>query len=439
MHHGSDSDARDRRFKLKIRHVILASLIAMLAAAILYIGIVSTGANRRLEALRAAGQPTTLAELTMLNKLPMGVENAAPVYQRAFAAFVPPQDPNLPCVGKMGKTPERGAVLPEETTQAIADCLVANAPCLALLHEAAGIATCRYDYDYAKGFPDYSGLRSCARLLMLATISDASRGDADGAIARFKDGLGLADSLAKEPFLIAHLVRLACAHVAVTGLERALSATAFTDRQLQDLDEALTATAGRFDLAQVLTTERCLMIECVRDPSLTGMGGGPTRVLTLPGLRSQGLVDILDYMGACVEAAGLPPTQRGARFREIDEEMNNLSMFHVTIKMLAPALIRVTELDSRTCTHLDSARTALAIERYRLATGDVPEQLTDLVPKYLGEVPIDPFDGRPIRYRRTEPGYRLWSIMDDGQDNGGKEKDEVGKGEPYDLCFVVVR
>jgi len=169
------------------------------------------------------------------------------------------------------------------------------------------------------------------------------------------------------------------------------------------------------------------------------MAGAPTRVLTLPGLRSQGLVDILDYMGACVEAAALPPTQRGARFREIDEQMNNLSMFHFTIKMLAPALIRVAELDSRTCAHLDSARTALAIERYRLANGKLPEQLTDLVPKYLGEVPLDPFDGRPIRYRRTEPGYRLWSVMEDGQDNSGKERDEVGKGEPYDQCFAVVR
>ncbi|MEN6424511.1 MAG: hypothetical protein ABFE13_04055 [Phycisphaerales bacterium] len=439
VHHGNDSSNRDERFKLKIRHVVLAVFVALLGAAILYVGIISSGANRRLEALRAAGQPTTFAELALLNKLPMGVENAAPVYERAFAAFVPPQDSNLPYVGKAGYTPERGVVLPEPTTRAIADCLAANTPCLALLHEAAGIATCRYDYDYTKGFPDLSSVRSCARLLMLAAISNAVAGDADGAIARIQDGLRLADSLEKEPFLIAHLIRLAGTGIAITGLERTLSATTFTDQQLKDLDEAVALTAGKLDLAQVFVTERCFMIESVRNPALMGAGGAQTRVLTLPGLRSQGLVDILDYMGACVEAASLPHTQRGARFREIGTKMDNLSMLHIAVKMLAPALTRIADLDSRTCAHLDLARTALAMERYRLAQGRPPEQLADLVPDYLQQVPIDPFDGQPIRYRRTEPGYILYSIMEDGQDNGGKEKEQVGKGQPHDLCFIVTR
>jgi hypothetical protein len=109
------------------------------------------------------------------------------------------------------------------------------------------------------------------------------------------------------------------------------------------------------------------------------------------------------------------------------------------VKQLAPATLRISQLDSRGRAHLDLARTALAIERYRLATGSIPGQLADLVPKYLEQIPIDPFDGQPIRYRRTEPGYLLYSVTDDGKDNGGKERDDVAKGEPYDLCFIVKR
>ena len=43
------------------------------------------------------------------------------------------------------------------------------------------------------------------------------------------------------------------------------------------------------------------------------------------------------------------------------------------------------------------ARTALAIQRYRLATGRLPASLEELVPRYIKDVPIDPFDGRPSR------------------------------------------
>jgi hypothetical protein len=55
------------------------------------------------------------------------------------------------------------------------------------------------------------------------------------------------------------------------------------------------------------------------------------------------------------------------------------------------------------------------------------------------EVPIDPFDGQPVRYRCTDPGYVLYSILEDGQDNGGRERGDVQSGEPYDWCFIVTR
>jgi len=54
-------------------------------------------------------------------------------------------------------------------------------------------------------------------------------------------------------------------------------------------------------------------------------------------------------------------------------------------------------------------------------------------------VPVDPFDGRPIRYRRTDPGYLLYSVDTDGQDHGGRERSDAQQGEPYDWCFIVTR
>jgi len=435
MHHDSDG-----RFKLKIRHIILGVFAALLAAAILYLALLGSGANRRLEALRAAGQPTSLAELALRNKLPMGMENAAPIYESAFAAYVAPsEDVNVPYVSKQAKDPERGTRFSEPVAKVVTDYLAANEVCLARLHEAAGIATCRYDYDYRQGYPRLSDLRFCVLLLKLAAVYHANQGDGDAVVRCLEDTLRLGDSLEKEPMLIAYLVHIAGTAVAISGFQSVLSITSLTDSQLRDADAAFAETDGKIDLAQALVGERCYSIEYLRDPSLAGTAGPAAAILKSPGIKSRGIIDILDYMEDCIEAAGRPPVERLARFRQIEKRIQGLSFLHVAAKMLAPALSRVAELDLRTHAHLDMARTAVAIERYRLAEGRTPEQLADLVPKYLEQVPSDPFDGQPIRYRRAEPGYRLWSVMEDGKDNGGKEKEEVGKNEPYDLCFIVVK
>ena len=52
----------------------------------------------------------------------------------------------------------------------------------------------------------------------------------------------------------------------------------------------------------------------------------------------------------------------------------------------------------------------------------MPKSLEELTPGYLTEVPPDPFDGEPLRYARTDEGYVLYSIGEDGEDDGGKER-----------------
>ena len=83
-----------------------------------------------------------------------------------------------------------------------------------------------------------------------------------------------------------------------------------------------------------------------------------------------------------------------------------------------------------------NARAALAVERYRLVHGVCPERLADLVPDYLDAVPMDPFDGEPLRYRRLETGYMVYSVGRNLVDDGGAEKE---RGYPPDWVFKVER
>ena len=66
------------------------------------------------------------------------------------------------------------------------------------------------------------------------------------------------------------------------------------------------------------------------------------------------------------------------------------------------------------------ARLAIALERYRRSRASLPERLDQLVPAFLPAVPLDPYDGLPMRYANDGEGaFRLWSIGDNQEDDGG--------------------
>jgi hypothetical protein len=419
---------------------VLVVVVALLVLAGGYILVRRGSVERRLRALREAGYPTSFAELAEYNRLPEGAENAADLYMDAFTAYSRPVNgANLPVVGS-AKLPPTGSRWPEPMVEAVSACLARNAGCLILLRRAGDVVQCRYEWDYAAGgFPALKELRYCVKLLELAVVAHAQKGETAAGLACIEDELRLGDSLKNEPGLICYLVRIACYGVAMRGLERVLSVTELTDEQLQEWDERLAAVGDSVDLGEVLVAERACMIEWCKDPTLLGGAGGELILMKTPGLRTVTLHDSLDYMADYIEATRLPPPERLVRFAEISEHARGRSLLHAISAMMLPALTRVAQLDVRRQAHLELARTALAIERYRLATGDVPGQLEQLVPDYLDAVPIDPFDGQPIRYRRTDPGYVLYSVFEDGQDNGGRSRDDVKRDEPHDWPFVVTR
>lgn len=83
-----------------------------------------------------------------------------------------------------------------------------------------------------------------------------------------------------------------------------------------------------------------------------------------------------------------------------------------------------------TCRHLpDRVRTEtslliaeLAVQGFQLERGVLPDQLEQLLPEFLSELPVDPFDpnGRPLRYLRTGTEHVLCSIGGDGDDDRGR-------------------
>lgn len=76
--------------------------------------------------------------------------------------------------------------------------------------------------------------------------------------------------------------------------------------------------------------------------------------------------------------------------------------------------------------------TAVALKRYQLQHGRMPEELAALVPAYLQRVPRDIVDGQPLRYRtRPNDSFVLYSIGEDAKDNGGDSRPVDGTPPHY--------
>ncbi len=64
---------------------------------------------------------------------------------------------------------------------------------------------------------------------------------------------------------------------------------------------------------------------------------------------------------------------------------------------------------------------ACALERHRLQTGALPENLEALAPYSPGPLPLDVITGKPMRYKRTAEGqFLLYSVGWNEQDDGGE-------------------
>jgi hypothetical protein len=108
--------------------------------------------------------------------------------------------------------------------------------------------------------------------------------------------------------------------------------------------------------------------------------------------------------------------------RQADEFLSSWKStpMNVIAKMVLPALNAAARRFAREQISVDLARTACALERYRLAHGEYPESLDALVPQFIGKLPHDIIGGQPLHYRRTSNGqFVLYSVGWNEKDDGG--------------------
>lgn len=252
--------------------------------------------------------------------------------------------------------------------------------------------------------------------------------------------------------LIDALVRIA-GDAMVVGRVQGLLAQTYPRGGLGPLQAALAAEAESDFVWRALRGERALLhrtlvhIAVGRYPYRSALALDP-KVPTPPGPKEQARdwaaaprlpadhAEFLERATKVCEAARLPAHQQRAAMKAIGEcqspavqAYEGVEAYFLAGKMLDAGL-RVRAL-------IRCAVVGVALERYRLRTGHWPKALADLRKDLLGEVPLDPFDGQPLRYVRRTDGVTVYSIGPDELDNGGEVGEAGGTGyKPMtDVCF----
>jgi len=100
---------------------------------------------------------------------------------------------------------------------------------------------------------------------------------------------------------------------------------------------------------------------------------------------------------------------------------------YVIAKLHVPSFTPMFVKYRRRSAELRATAVVLALRQYQQAEQHSAQTLQDLVPKYLSEVPVDPFDGKPLRYRvRTDGRWIVYSVGPNQLDENGEQP----KGDP---------
>jgi hypothetical protein len=342
-------------------------------------------------------------------------------------------------------SPERAATLRmalENAGPALAEArLVTNFP-----EGRHAVAWTRSMFDTL--LPHTDDLRLTSKLLEGDAVLQSHDGRMGQALTAWRALVNTGRSIGDEPLAISQIVRMGTVERAVACLEWMLAERSLSESNLSVVQEMLQEEVRHPTFEIMIRGDRG-GIHCL----FTALQAGDVEVAKLSrefGHKEQLQIPvgtatrpahawILRHLSRLLEIARLPLHEQTQPVAQWEEAVRNApEAAQKWVEWLAGLGYNFSALGRR-C-QLNQARlrcavAALAVERYRLAHDDWPRDLASLVPAFLKEVPNDPYDGRPLRYRRLADGVVLYSPGPDGTDNQGNLDRSAKPLEGTDIGF----
>jgi hypothetical protein len=329
-----------------------------------------------------------------------------------------------------------------------------------------------YDLENPWGIllPHLANVKKACQRLQLRACAELATGQTEAALDDVKLMFYLAESPGNEPFLISHLVRLACIQIALQPVWEGLAARRWSDAELKALETLLSGRDFVASTKKALDGEQAagiLTIELVRRKGLDYLLAIDNQTQPPPWCQSliHGLSAIVpsgwyyqEKLSYCqlhhlLIGTSLEPAQRRISPREVaanteafaravnrgggpGDKIKAILEHRFLAALLLPSLGKAGPKAAAVQVALDQAMLGCALERYRLASGRLPDRLDALVPNFIAALPRDVISGEPYRYRRiADQQFVLYSVGWDEVDDGGNPGQAVFDQEQGDWVW----
>lgn len=303
--------------------------------------------------------------------------------------------------------------------------------------------------------PYLTEMRRTSYLLVLDIRRAATQGNAEMVIANIAALTGIVRHTRENPRLIGDLVALAIAQMT---LERVGDLIAdqpelFSDDQLQHIAHTIAAMddsvlhvrvgAERYmfhDILQRLYTDDGsgdgritwsgvrMLNDISYDEYLWQKDMDAVQIVTTPAVAMlvasrKDMLNEYERIIAGMERNGeLPLWERDSNYNNLlatlDQSIVNRIRWMPIVRLL-PAIDHATLQHEYVRGARDAMLVAIALELHRRRHGAWPRLLDELVPSVLPSVPMDRFDGQPLRYGIVDGKPRLYSVGANRIDDGG--------------------
>ena len=110
----------------------------------------------------------------------------------------------------------------------------------------------------------------------------------------------------------------------------------------------------------------------------------------------------------------------------------------VLLSIFFPEFALHFQLENRLIMELELDKLGFGLAVYHADYDTYPTKLSDLIPKYVTEVPKDIFNDSELHYSLEGKGYLLYSVGINGKDNGAKSYDDRKEDEDWDDLVVRI-
>jgi hypothetical protein len=238
--------------------------------------------------------------------------------------------------------------------------------------------------------------------------------------------------------LIVYLVGTAVHNVGLTQMQRWAGKTHLTPSQLKDYirqlepqpdkEAAAFASTVRADYHSMIGTIEAFRQGKIHDLETGGNYPRPQQLRSVLPVFNFNKTKALFVKPYLVMLKAAPHHYNEVKLPDMDSQPSKIVLMlsgnvvgQILYDMVAPAVASCLVKKSQANVSLQATRTILALRAYQLAHGSLPADLNALVPEFLDKVPVDDFDGQPLRY--SSERKIVYSVGKNLKDDGGDDRE----------------